>query len=118
MPITTEAVALLAANAEGERRIAAVLSDRIVGVGVILPERNELRGCYVHPSFGRMGIGQAIVAELEAIGREAGLRELFLDSSITAEQFYLRLGFQAQEKGEHILSSGRPMACIKMRKEL
>ena len=79
---------------------------------------SELRACYVAPSAARRGVGSALVAEIERIGREHGLLYLRLDSSLTAQPFYTALGYQVEERHEHVLSSGVAMIAIKMRKQL
>ena len=45
------------------------------------------------------------------------LAHLHLDSSLTAEPFYAAFGYQAEERGEHVLWSGARMAAVKMRKD-
>ena len=118
LPITDEAIERVLANPEKELRIVAEVNGEIVGIGAIVIETSELRACYVAPKAARMGIGSALVSEIERIAREHGVTCLHLDSSITAEPFYRALGYEVQESGEHILSSGERMACVKMRKRL
>ena len=43
---------------------------------------------------------------------------LELDASLNAEPFYAALGYEAVERGEHVLRSGLRMAAVKMRKNL
>ena len=70
------------------------------------------------PHAARQGVGRRIVDEIERTARDDGIDSLWLDSSLTAAPFYERLGYIAIEPGVHILGSGQPMACIKMRKNL
>lgn len=118
LPITEEAIAEVRANPENEIRILAEINSEIVGMGSIVPARNELRACYVAPGAARRGVGSALIREIERIAREHGLTWLDLDVSMTSEPFYAALGYEALERGEHILGSGQRMACVKMRKEL
>jgi putative acetyltransferase len=117
LPITDEEVNRVRANAAGEIRVAAVRLGQIIGIGVVIPANCELRACYVLPEAGRSGVGRAIVAKLEWIARAAGTPYLEFDSSLTAVPFYLRLKYKVVKRGEHILSSGTPMTCVKMRKD-
>ena len=120
-PLQPENVAGLAQRircGEEEAVIARDAAGRAVGFGSIVPRAHELRGLYVHPAHGRSGIGAMIVGELEGRARRHGLTELTLDASINAEAFYRRNGFQVEGRGEHVLPSGRRIACVHMRKQL
>jgi len=118
LPITDDLVERVLTNAGNEIRLAAVSSDEIVGIGVVIPRRQELRACYVSPKAARTGVGTAIVEEIERIARAHQVPFLELDSSLTTEMFYLRLGYRVLERGQHLLGSRVPMACVKMRKDL
>jgi putative acetyltransferase len=72
----------------------------------------------VTPRASPQGIGSALVRAIELAAHEQGIALLHLDSSTMAEPFYAALGYEARERGEHILGNGRPMACVKMRKRL
>ena len=41
-----------------------------------------------------------------------------MDASLNAEAFYLNHGFAVVERGEHTLTTGARMRCVKMRKAL
>lgn len=99
-------------------KIIAESSREIVGIGEIAPGVGELRACYVAPRHGRMGVGRAIVTELEKIARSHGMPSLWLDSSLTAEAFYKAFGYVPLKRGQHTLRTGIKMACVKMSKEL
>ena len=118
LPVTPEAVQRFQANPDNEFRIVAEQDGEIVGFGALVPENNELRACYVAPKVSHMGVGTALVRELERMARARGLPYLQMESSITAEPFYKFLGFEVRERGEHTLRSGRRMACVHMRKLL
>jgi putative acetyltransferase len=118
MPVTEEAVDQVRANRENEYRLIAEIDRQVVGIGALAFENSELRACYVAPAAGRRGVGSALVLEIERAARERGLSALELDSSITAEAFYRKQGYEARERGEHILRNGPRMACVKMRKSL
>lgn len=96
----------------------AEAGDQIVGFGSIVPKQSMLGAIYVHPDFVNQGLGGRLLSQLEALAREAGLAELKMDASLNAEGFYQSRGFEILERGEHILRTGRSMACVKMRKFL
>ena len=54
---------------------------------------------------------------IEHIAQQCGLTYLAMDSSITAERFYLRLGYKVVGRGEHTLRGGVSMSCTMMRKD-
>jgi len=118
LPITHARVEQVLANPDGEIRFAAVMGGEVVGIRAVVPARHELRACYVVPHAARKNVGSEIVAQIERTARAHRLNSLWLDSSLTAERFYLSLGYSVLEHCTHILESGYPMACIKMRKGL
>lgn len=121
LPLQAEHIEGLAQRIGSGEEVAIVARDRrgtIIGFGSIVPSSQELRAVYVAPEHGRFGIGGMILRALEADARERGLTELGMDASINAEAFYRRHGFQVECRGEHVLGSGRRMACVRMRKRL
>jgi putative acetyltransferase len=118
LPMSDEMVERVAAAPPGQIRLVAEIGSEIVGIGEIVPDLNELRACYVMPKAARKGVGTALVREIEQIAREHGLTHLQLDASLTSEPFYLSLGYKGRERGEHVLSSGLTMVCVKMAKRL
>lgn len=115
--IQTTHIERVKADLTGTRTLA-LCDGEVAGVGEVVLGLSELRACYVAPKFGRRGIGQRIVAELERMARSGGLVRLWLDSSLTAESFYKRLGYSIRQRGEHVLGNGVTMACVTMEKIL
>jgi putative acetyltransferase len=105
-------------NPDGSLMLVAELDGRVVGFGEIVAALCELRAVYVSPTCGRTGVGRALLKALETRARELGTPRLWLDSSLTAEPFYLAHGYRSEERSEHRLRSGRMMACVKMHKNL
>ena len=98
--------------------VAVDSSGLILGFGSIVPSNDELRAVYVRSEHARKGVGRAILRLLEDIAREADLKELRMDASMNAEAFYKANGFISEAPGEHTMSSGGRMACVRMRKSL
>jgi putative acetyltransferase len=117
-PITNERLQRFLQNRDGETRLIAMMDGEAVGIGAIVVANSELRACYVLPSAAPRGVGAAIVAEIERLAREHGLRELQLESSLNAEPFYMALGYRIERRGELRIAPGVAMAAITMRKEL
>ncbi len=105
-------------TAGDEIRIGAFDDATMAGLGVLAPQTSELRDCYVHPDYGRMGVGAKIVASLEQIARGMGLLTLHLDASVNAERFYKSLGYVSTERTAHRLADGTFMPTIRMMKHL
>jgi putative acetyltransferase len=118
IPVTEKGLQYLHLNPDREIRLVVEVDGEIVGMGALVVANNELRACYVSPSAIRKGVGSAIIREIERIASQNGVTFLQMNSSITAEPFYKAMGYEVVEYGEHILHSGHPMACVKMRKGL
>ena len=118
-PVTQERISqYLNHSFPHETSIVAEVDGEVAGFGAIVESVNELRAVYVAAKFGHRGIGSALLIELERVAKERGCIELHLDSSVTAEAFYLFHNYQVLEYTEHALRSGRLMACVRMRKSL
>jgi putative acetyltransferase len=117
-PVTEAMLERFFLNPDKGIRLVAEIDGEIVGIGELIIATNELRACYVSPSAIRKGVGSAIIGEIERIALKNGVTFLQMDSSVTAEPFYKALGYEVLEYGQHILQSGHPMACVKMRKFL
>jgi putative acetyltransferase len=116
--ITDNTVRGFLLNRDGETRLIAELDGVSAGLGALVVANAELRACYVVPEAARRGVGSALVKEMERIARDHGLRHLELHASVNAEPFYTALGYEALERGDHVLRSGLRMAAVKMRKAL
>jgi putative acetyltransferase len=117
-PVLLETLARLIAGSGPERLVVATRGAGVVGFGSVAPAAESLRAVYVDPSHARCGVGAGILAELEALARAAGTMCLHMDASLNAESFYLRHGYVVRERAVHVLASGQPMACVRMRKQL
>jgi putative acetyltransferase len=117
-PITEERLRRFLENRDGEIRLTGHIHGRVVGIGALVVSKAELRACYVLPSAARNGVGTAIVAEIERLARQHDVRELHLQSSVTAEPFYAALGYRVEARGELRIAEGVAMAAIMMHKGL
>lgn len=71
----------------------ATLGDRIVGTASL--DGSVVRTVFVAPDVQARGIGKLLMAEIERKARERNIVALTVPSSVTAETFYARLGFNA-----------------------
>jgi putative acetyltransferase len=118
IPATEEHAKRLLTNPDDEIRLLAELDGEPVGLGSLVLATSELRACYVVPEASRLGVGSALVTEMERLATEHGLAEIRLVASINAEPFYLAKGYQVVERVEHRLRSGQRMAAVKMQRRL
>jgi GNAT superfamily N-acetyltransferase len=118
LPITDTAIAFFRVNHDNEIRLVAEIDGQLVGIGALVLAASELRACYVMPAAARRGVGSALVAAIEQVARDHGLAHLELLSSLTAEPFYRALGYEVEDRVEHVLGSGGCMPAVKMRKAL
>jgi putative acetyltransferase len=101
-----------------EKVLVAEDSFGIKGFGIIVPDLFKLRALYVHPAYGRQGIGKVLVKNLEMLALTLGVTLLKLNSSLNAENFYRQNGYQFLSRGTFKLSTGREMECVRMDKYL
>lgn len=74
------------------RVIVAECEGAIVGVGLI-HRSGEIRLCYVLPGFQAIGIGRAVLAELEDHAKIWRLTSVHLTSGVGARPFYEQCGY-------------------------
>jgi putative acetyltransferase len=87
-------------------RYVAVEGRRIVCFGDF-DGTGELGGFYVHKDYLSRGLGKKMLARLESEAYKKGLRELHLESTITAKDFYIKQGFKVIKKGKHKIADQR-----------
>ncbi|CAM6000157.1 unnamed protein product [Sphagnum balticum] len=105
-PVPLERIRDLAARLKSGEEIMLVAENimgQIIGFGSIFPKQSELRAVYVHPNYGKQGLGSRLLKEVEYLAKESGLLELSMDASTNAERFYLSHGYQIVQHGEHVL---------------
>ncbi len=103
---------------EGKITLVAEIKGEIIGLGTIVPKEREIRAIYISPKSKRKGVGTALLRRLEKIAKEKGIKELNLESSITAEKFYNKNGYKSLRYRYFTLHTGRKMRSIKMFKTL
>lgn len=71
--------------------LVAVQDEGIVATAAL--DGNVVRSVFVNPVLQGQGIGRLLMIEIELRAREAGVTVLNVPSSLTAEPFYIKLGF-------------------------
>ena len=77
-----------------QRRVVLVAVQDKVVVATAALDANVVRSVFVNPALQGQGIGRLLMIEIELRAREAGVTVLSVPSSLTAEPFYTKLGFQ------------------------
>ncbi|AVB20151.1 MULTISPECIES: GNAT family N-acetyltransferase [Pseudomonas syringae group] len=70
----------------------ASVDDDVVATASL--DQDTVRSVFVDPAHQGKGIGRQLMTTLEAVAARNGVKQLRVPSSITAEGFYLSLGFQ------------------------
>lgn len=73
---------------------------------------------YVRGLAARRGIGSALLRLAEAHAIASGATNIQVEASLAGVEFYKANGFVEVRRGETRLMSGRPIACVFMRKML
>jgi GNAT superfamily N-acetyltransferase len=88
------------ANLMSQRKVfVATIRQRIVGTASL--DGKVVRTVFVTPEMQGRGVGKLLMAAIERAAREDGVEVLAVPSSVTAEQFYLKLGFKAVRDSYH-----------------
>ena len=73
---------------------------------------------YVRGVAARHGIGTALLRLAEADAIASGATSLHIEASLAGVEFYKANGYEGVAAGETRLRTGRPIACVFMRKNL
>jgi len=117
-------------NDEESRRFQYVIlyGGAIIGIMSVAPARDadtddsfyELHGIYLHPDYCRQGIGTQAMEFAFGIAKDLGKKTMtlwvFADNA-SSIGFYEKCGFSADGKTK-TLNFGKPLAAIRMRKDL
>lgn len=77
-----------------------------------------VRRVFVQAARQRRGIGQMMMAELEAAALEAKIERLDLSASLPALEFYLRLGYEVVSEEDYEVAPGQHLEYYEMAKAL
>jgi N-acetylglutamate synthase-like GNAT family acetyltransferase len=84
----------------GKRTVfVATLDSRVVGTASL--DGSVVRTVFVAPDVQASGIGKLLMAEIERTARGRDMAALTVPSSVTAETFYAKLGFNAVRDSYH-----------------
>lgn len=84
----------------GRRRVLVAASGRRI-VGTASLDRNVVRTVFVAPGAQGRGVGKMLMGEIERKARDSGVTTLIVQSSVTAQSFYAKLGFAPVRDNYH-----------------
>jgi N-acetylglutamate synthase-like GNAT family acetyltransferase len=83
-----------------------------------LVEAARIRAFFIHPQWGRRGIGRTILSACENAARLEGFGKLELGSTLPGVPFYGALGFEPHETIELSFPDGVRLPIVRMSKAL
>ena len=84
---------------ESRTVLVAMKGEEVVGTASL--DGAVVRTVFISPGMQGQGVGTRLMAEVELIARSKGVTLLTVPSSVTAEAFYAKLGFQAVRDSYH-----------------
>ncbi len=108
---------------------AVVIADAAAGHTIVVHSGGKLvatgtragttvRRVFVRSAWQRRGIGQTVMAELEAAALKANIKRLDLSASLPAKEFYLRLGYEVVSEEDYEVAPGQHLEYYEMAKDL
>jgi putative acetyltransferase len=103
-----------------------IATENVDGKAVVLGFASDYRiegskhgtSVYVRGIAARRGIGSVLLGLAEAHAIVAGATRIDVEASLAGVEFYRVNGFTEVGRGETHLMSGRPIACVFMRKDV
>ena len=104
----------------GRHRTTLVARDegRLVGFGQVDLGRREIEGIHVDPDRARGGIGRQLVVEMENVVLAAGFKDIQVQASLNAEDFYVACGYATVERISFRCRNGVSLDALLMQKSL
>lgn len=94
------------------------LEGKVVAFCSMDLRKSAIVALFVSPLYKGRGFGTRLLNEQEKIGRENGLTQLSIDSSLNAVYFYQKRGYRRGADIIHTEPDGTQIECIRMSKGL
>jgi GNAT superfamily N-acetyltransferase len=108
--------AIVVSDAAGGHTIVVRSGGMLVATGTRIG--TTVRRVFVRADWQRHGIGQMMMAELEAAALRANIKRLDLSASLPAKDFYLRLGYEVVSEEDYEVAPGQHLEYYEMAKRL
>ncbi|MFW9895514.1 MAG: GNAT family N-acetyltransferase [Candidatus Thorarchaeota archaeon] len=76
------------------------IQDKILGTGSI-STRGQISDIFIDPNNHRKGFGQKMIRKLEEVAKKRNITELFLYGSVSAIEFYEKMGYFKVDQLDH-----------------
>ena len=106
-----EAFFVATSDVDGQTTVLGFSTHRV-------DDAQDATSVYVRGSAARQGVGSALLRLAEAHAVEHGARIIEIQASLAGVAFYKAHGFEERGQGEAVLTTGRSMPCVFMRKRL
>ncbi len=94
-------------GADGKKRWVAVEREKIIGF--CEHTHCEISRMYVHKDHLRKGVGSRLLEATEASLKKKGCKEIMIESTVTAKDFYEKNGYEVLEKTVHRKNESQPI---------
>jgi GNAT superfamily N-acetyltransferase len=98
--------------------IVASIGDEPAAFAQLDPAGGRLRALFVDGELQGLGIGRALLRELETRARSRGCARVYGAMSLNAVPFYERQGYTRLARPERLTTSGIPVPIVRMEKRL
>ncbi len=71
--------------------LVAVAENQVIGTATL--EGDYAGSVFVHPAWHHQGVGKRLMQDIETIASKNGIHQIQLGASITAVEFYVKLGY-------------------------
>ncbi len=105
-------------DVENRYIVVAERAGILEGFGQLNEAEGEIDALYVSPKSEGQGSGTALLRHLEDQARSHGVTELKLRSTLNAESFYARAGYDRMALVRYRLVPALMLVCVEMRKRL
>lgn len=102
---------------EGHFYLGSIEGITVV-TGLLEVGKREIGAIFVDPGYLRQGAGRQMLTFLEDLARELGFKDVNLEATLNAADFYRRCGYVGDEVAVYHSPSGLKLACIPMEKQL
>jgi GNAT superfamily N-acetyltransferase len=106
-----EAFFIATGTLDGEHVVLGFATHRV-------DDEQDGTSVYVRGRAARHGIGTALLRRAEEHARLQGATSIAIQASLTGVEFYRANGFDELGRGEAVLTTGKSMPCVYMRKHL
>jgi N-acetylglutamate synthase-like GNAT family acetyltransferase len=76
----------------------------------------KIRAIFVHPTWGRQGLGSLMLSYCEQAAQRAGFTRFEMGSTLTGVRLYSQRGYVAQGRADLRLTNGEDLAIVMMSK--